>query len=501
MAVSYYNPNQSVSRPGKAYEGTASWYRKAQEAGPATPEKPKEGGAPGPGSGIREGMPGSATRIPSTDYRDYTKIGGGGATGGRDLFGQHGYRAGGQAYPGGVIDPNAPGAGNVYGGLRGGTAGGPVADLAGQLQGSSGVGKSDVMGGLADALMGKRAPAGMQASPQGDLASALSGASGGIAGALGPTGGTGAQESMASLAESLGMKRAPVGKDFWDTSATDVDTSGLGTDAEQQHKAPGSPEFYYDRQQVRDGKMSQEDFKAKYGIGEKESIGPEIRAAGDTIAEFAESDVDIPEIVATNPYQQQIDDMLAGIGADYAGQESHALSQNKAQTDTAMNDLAGMLGARGVGSSLAAMMPGALDVQAQGRQQGADIVSDIQNKQVESKLQQLATLGQMAESQGNIELKAQIENATNAIKKAQLDPDIDSVQLQKRQGVVDAFKQTVEDLETLLDNPNISGKENQDIADALTEYANAVNDPNMNAMELQALGMRLLALLAQSQQG
>lgn len=210
-----------------------------------------------------------------------------------------------------------------------------------------------------------------------------------------------------------------------------------------------------------------------------------------------ESGLDTPKVARGTMYDQAIADQLAKINTDIGDQEKHALSVNEAEKQTALGQMANALGARGIGGSMAAFAPTTSTIQAQAGKQAADIVAGLQKQESEQNISVLDQLRGLGEAQSGQELAAEKENATNYLKTADLENQLQNSQLEGRRELAGDFAVIPENWRTVLDESNVSDGDRQMFADAYASFAQAQADPQVGPVELHAMMQRLLAMYSQ----
>lgn len=494
MAV-FYSSGDEATKPGPHYEGS-----KAGFLTPAPLRNPQQVGAPGLGAPT----PGSPSR-----FEDLAKE----ATGGNytNTPGK-----GGMAYPGGAVNSGAPGAAGVKapqdwdpsqwaGGLAGGPKGGPGGPIGGNVR-SVDSGVSGRFGNVAQALAGM--PTGQPVAQTFNAPSLTPGAAKPSLGAqVAPSYGRPAQTDVFGPQEPLVKK---VGKEPGWYDPVTLEPVAPGTPGAVQAETVGT--FGLEEGEylpTPPGETS--DFEDNYSIvnpaskgGIRASIFSRGHPSWANLAEWYGNDAPQPKqpydpknpqpnIETPDAYQQEIKDLLADIDTSYQDQEAHALSVNEAQKQSAINDMAGILGSRGVGTSLAAMAPGTIDVENQFGQLGADAVAKIRGEQTAAKLQELTTLGQIAADTGNLELQAQVNQAKLEQSAYAQSQDAKAQEQEARQGVMDSIWTDVANMKTALNYDALSPDDRKAFDVAMAMMAEYAQDPNVTADMLQSYFFQLFS--------
>lgn len=478
MPVNYYKAGDATAaKPHWAASQNGPWQSKVDPyAAPKPDPTPSMPGA----NGSPLGQPAGHGGDPKQNLQQYNTLG-------HELThgGMYDPNRGG---PGGNINPNAPGAGGQYvpggygkgewsGGLVGGPKGGGsvgeqlAAQMGSTMQRSNpGMAQAAQMGRVTPQPPQQQMPAPQAGAPMPSVSPGAVPDGAGL-------GGVAQNPTVGSFLSGMGQQFTPTPGN--PTAVTVAD--------------PGDMVDYLQGDPTVDWEGV---YKTIAGAGTDTlwNAAPDTSPPkGDFVPEPAVPTRPSPTIVAKDAYGEDIGALLAGIDTGIAGQEGHGLSVIEQQKQKAINDLGGIMGARGVGTSPATMGAGATAIEAAAIGQGAQLSSDLARQSIEQKLAELQTLGQIAEANNNTDLKAQIANQAAQLEEQKIAMDSQDQTHQQRQNAVDSIWTSIENMKTAMDIADITGAEKEAFNAALAEMSALLLDPTLSPDELQARFMQLFA--------
>lgn len=213
--------------------------------------------------------------------------------------------------------------------------------------------------------------------------------------------------------------------------------------------------------------------------------------------EIPDNVLDVREVDPNNPWESEIRDQYGKIDTDITNQEEHLKSQMRAEKARAMNELAGALGARGMGSSPMAFAPGALDIESAYSGQMADALSELQDKKIAQQQALLGTIGTLGTTEEKMDLDAQMANQQQVdINAPQIEQQMDFADAEFIGSLTNQITTNAKNIETLLEGDVNEVYDGTVFVELMQRYDDALAEykKTLNPAELEAIAAEINAL-------
>lgn len=195
----------------------------------------------------------------------------------------------------------------------------------------------------------------------------------------------------------------------------------------------------------------------------------------------------VRDVQSWMPYDDELNAAFKGISTDIANQQAHGLSVIEQQKQKAINDLAGVLGTRGMGSSYATMLSGLGGLESAAMQQGADLSSSLEKQRVEQELAKAQQMTNAAEVEGGLDIKAQTANQAKDVQVNNQSLDQNDQQFEQAKAVNESIWANIENMKTAMDIENMTGEEKDEFDAALSQMTEAQQSGQYTPEELMQL--------------
>lgn len=207
-------------------------------------------------------------------------------------------------------------------------------------------------------------------------------------------------------------------------------------------------------------------------------------------------DADLGDFEYDGRYQDDIGATLDSINQNVADQQQHVMAMLDQQKQTALNDLAGQLASKGLGTSPATMGAAQSMMEVQFANLAAQKGMELEKQGIEMQLAKLNQLGALAEAQGNLDMKGKLAEKAAEFQKVLLDLDIQAQAFaEKNVAIQNAWSQISAYLDA---SAQVSGTD-QTALDGLFALLGTLDLENMTPEEITAAINELLGQYAAAQ--
>lgn len=202
---------------------------------------------------------------------------------------------------------------------------------------------------------------------------------------------------------------------------------------------------------------------------------------------------DVADVSGDNPYAEDTKQAFSDIGYDIEQQQRHGMSAIEQQKQKAINDMSGVLGTRGVGTSYATMLSGLGGIESAAMKQAGDLSSSLEKQKVDQQLARANAMISAGDVEGGQKLKAEIANQATDLQQNAQGMEQQDQNFQQNQAVIDGMWANIENMRATMDVENMTTDEKAAFDSAIQSFADAQQSGKYTPAQLQQMYLSLFA--------
>ena len=201
----------------------------------------------------------------------------------------------------------------------------------------------------------------------------------------------------------------------------------------------------------------------------------------------------VADVSGANPYSDKVSSQFGEIANTIADQKAHAQSLIEQEKQKSINDLSGVLGRMGTGTSYATMLSGLGGIEsASTAEQAAQNVA-LDKQQVEQQLAVANAMISAGDVEGGQKLKAEIANQATDLQENAQSMDASDQQFEQTQAVQNQIMTNIQNIQTAMGDTTMSDTDRKEFNSALQSMSDAQASGDYNPNELLQLYFSLFA--------